>query len=109
MLRTWPLKLFFFCMTPASQGGETPIADVRKVFGHIDPEIRRRFIQKKWMYVRNYGTGFALDWQTAFQTTDRGSVEVYCRRNKIQFEWKDNNRLRTRQIREAVARHPRNR
>src|SRR6185436_5462029 len=27
----WPLKLFFFCVSPPTENGETPIADVRKV------------------------------------------------------------------------------
>jgi alpha-ketoglutarate-dependent taurine dioxygenase len=34
-------------------------------------------------------------------------VEQYCHENDIQWEWKDGNRLRTRQVRPAVARHPR--
>jgi alpha-ketoglutarate-dependent taurine dioxygenase len=103
----WPLKIIFFCQTPADQGGETPIADCRKVFQRIDPKIRERFTEKKWMYVRNFGNGFGLDWQTVFQTTDKAVVEEHCRRSGIEFEWKDINRLRTRAVRPAVAIHPR--
>jgi len=101
-----PLKLYFCCLLPAQQGGETPLADTRKVFTRIDPGIRDRFIEKKWMYVRNFGDGFGLDWQTVFQTTDPTVVEEYCKRGRIEYEWKDRNRLRTRQVRPAVARHP---
>jgi hypothetical protein len=61
------------------------------------------------MYVRNFGDGFGLSWQNAFQTTRRAVVEQYCRNNDIDFEWKANNRLRTRQVRRAVALHPRTR
>lgn len=104
--QTWPLKIFFFCVISPHQGGETPIADCRNVFRRIDPRIRERFIQKKVMYVRNFGEGFGLPWQTVFQTTDRAAVEAYCHSAGIEFEWKAGNRLRTRQIRPAVARHP---
>lgn len=100
------LKLFFFCVTPAQQGGDTPLADCRRVLQRIAPEIRERFIQKKWMYVRNFGDGFGLSWPAVFQTTDRSEVEAYCRRNAIEVEWKEGNRLRTRQVRPAIATHP---
>ena len=36
-------------------GGETPIADSRKVFARIDTAIRDCFSQKNVRYVRNYG------------------------------------------------------
>ncbi|MGI2902886.1 TauD/TfdA family dioxygenase [Tolypothrix sp. VBCCA 56010] len=103
---TWPLKIFFYCMTPAIQGGETPIADTRKLYQRIDSKIRDRFIEKKVMYVRNFGDGFGLPWQTVFQTINPAEVETFCRHNGIEFEWKEGNRLRTRQIRQAIATHP---
>lgn len=107
---TWPLKIFFYCVTPAIEGGETPIADTRKLYQRIDSKIRDRFIEKGVMYVRNFGDGFGLPWQTVFQTTNPGEVETFCRHNGIEFEWKEGNasglRLRTRQIRQAVTTHP---
>ncbi|MGB8509397.1 MAG: TauD/TfdA family dioxygenase [Pyrinomonadaceae bacterium] len=104
---TWPLKIYFFCLLASPQGGETPIADTRKIFSRISPEARQGLIDKKIMYQRNFNQGFGLTWQAVFQTTDRAVVEQYCRRNSIEFEWKDGDRLRTYQIRPAVARHPR--
>ena len=104
--RRWPMKIAFFCAQPAEQGGETPIADSRGVFLRIDPKIRDRFIRKKVMYVRNYGDGMDLPWQNVFQTTDRAEVEDYCRNAGIEFEWTGHNRLRTRQVCQAVATHP---
>jgi alpha-ketoglutarate-dependent taurine dioxygenase len=58
------------------------------------------------MYVRNFNDGFGLSWQAVFQTEDKAKVEEYCREFEIQVEWKEGNRLRTRQIRPAVAKHP---
>ncbi|MBW4630834.1 MAG: TauD/TfdA family dioxygenase [Iphinoe sp. HA4291-MV1] len=103
---TFPLKIFFFCMTPAQSGGETPIGSCRKVFERIHPDIRDRFIEKKVMYMRNFGDGFGLPWQTVFQTTDKTKVEEYCKSNGIEVEWKEGNRLRTRQVGPAVIKHP---
>jgi len=103
--KEWPLKIFFFCRQAPGQGGETPIADVRKVLARIPPEIRDRFAARQWMYVRNFGDGFGLDWQTVFQTTDRAAIEQHCKEKGIEVEWKDGNRLRTRAVRPALARH----
>lgn len=103
---TFPLKITFFCLTPAQQGGETPIVSCRKVFQRISPEVRERFREKKYMYVRNFGDRFGLSWQTAFQTASRDAVERYCRENDIHFEWKADNRLKTWQVREPVVKHP---
>lgn len=103
---TFNRKIFFYCMTAPETGGETPIADCRRVFQQIRPEVRERFIEKGWMYVRNYGDGFGLPWQDVFQTSDRQTVEEHCRKNNIQVEWKDGNRLRTRASFPAVLTHP---
>ena len=105
--QSWPMDIFFYCATPAREGGETPIADCRKVYEYISPEVRERFIERKWMYVRNFGDGFGLPWQTVFQTTDRHVVEEHCRENGIQVEWRSGNRLRISAIRNAVSTHPR--
>ncbi|HEX6291104.1 MAG TPA: TauD/TfdA family dioxygenase [Herpetosiphonaceae bacterium] len=103
---SWPMKIGFFAVTVAEQGGETPIADSRKVFAEIDPLIRERFARTGVMYVRNYGGGIDLPWQEVFQTSDKAEVEDYCRSAGIRFEWKDGDRLRTSQVCQAVAKHP---
>jgi len=102
----WPLKIWFGCILPAKQGGETPIADSRKVFRSIPPRIRERFVEKQVMYVRAYGKGPGLDWQTVFKTTDRAKVEKQCARSFMDFEWKADGTLTTSAVRPAVARHP---
>ncbi len=106
--KTWPLRIFFFCLTPAETQGATPIADVRKVYERIDPQIRQRFIEKQVMYVRNFGAsaGLSLTWQNVFQTEDKAEVEAYCRKAGIDFEWRDGDRLRTRSVGPLALRHP---
>jgi alpha-ketoglutarate-dependent taurine dioxygenase len=102
-----PLTLFFCCLQPAERGGETPLADCRRVLRRIAPEVVEKFKRKKWMYVRNFGDGLGLPWQTVFQTDDRAAVEAHCSERGIEVEWKEGGRLRTRAVREAIARHPR--
>lgn len=104
---TFPHKIFFFCVTASPVGGGTPIADCRRVLARIPAEVRERFERLGYLYVRNFGDGLGLSWKEAFQTDSRGEVEEYCRAHRIDFEWKDGERLRTRQLRQVVARHPR--
>ncbi|MGA9772073.1 MAG: TauD/TfdA family dioxygenase [Blastocatellia bacterium] len=104
---TFPLRLYFYCATPAQSGGETPLADTRRILTRIDPSVKAAFANKHWMYVRNFGDGFGLPWQTVFQTTEKRIVEEYCRKSGIEYEWKEGERLRTRQVRSATTMHPR--
>lgn len=108
--RTWPLKIAFFCIKKAEQGGETPIVDSRKVFSRINAKIKEKFLQKGVMYVRNYGVGLDLSWQDVFNTNNKLDVETYCHQAGIELEWRDTETsgfsLRTRQVCQAVAQHP---
>lgn len=102
----FPLQIFLYCEIPATTGGETPIGSTRELLKRIDPDVRAAFRRKKILYVRNYGEGFGLPWQTVFQTTERAAVEEYCRSVGIEPEWKSGDRLRTRQVGPALMRHP---
>lgn len=103
---TWPLKIWFFCSRPALEGGETPIADSRRIYHRIDPGIRMQFEGKGVLYIRNYGDGLDLAWEDVFQTTDRSAVDRFCQEAGIEAEWKPGNRLRTQQRCQGIARHP---
>lgn len=103
---SWPMKIAFYCVKAAEEGGETPIADSRNVFERLDPTLKKMFMQKQLVYVRNYGEGVDLQWENVFQTDKRSQVEAYCRQAGIEFEWGARNHLRTRQVCQAVATHP---
>ena len=104
--RQWPMILGFFCMETADEGGETPIADSRKVYRRIDSSIRDRFTRKKVCYVRNYDDALDLAWQNVFQTGDREDVEQFCLKAGIAFQWKNDKWLSTSEVCQAVAEHP---
>ena len=72
----------------------------------LDPKLRERFEQKQLMYVRNYTEGLDVSWQEFFRTNDKKEVENYCRQADIHFEWREDNNLKTRKLRAAIAKHP---
>lgn len=102
----FPLSIYFACVCPAVTGGETPIADTRRIYQRIDPQVRETFGRRGYVYIRNFGDGFGLPWQTAFGTDERAVVEGYCAAHAIAVEWKAGDRLRTRQERRLFATHP---
>jgi hypothetical protein len=102
-LHRWPLKIWFFCLQAAQQGGETPIVDCRKVYELLNPKLRERFAKRKLMYVRNYTKGLDVSWQEFFRTSDKAAVENYCRQASIAFGWTRGDGLRTRQVCHAVV------
>lgn len=102
----WPRKIFFFCHVPPGKGGETPIADTRRVYDRIPAGVRHRFEETGVMYVRNFRPGVGLAWQTVFQSADRERVEAYCRDAGLETEWRDGDALRVRSVRPAAVRHP---
>ena len=105
-LHCWPLKICFFCVQPAQEGGETPIVDCRKIYQMLDPKLRSHFEEKQLMYVRNYTEDLDVSWQEFFHTDDRKVVEESCQKAKTELEWKDGNNLRTRKIAQAITKHP---
>jgi alpha-ketoglutarate-dependent taurine dioxygenase len=105
-MHRWPMLIWFYCVKAAAAGGETPIVDCRKVYNALDSTILDRFERHGLMYVRNFTDGLDVSWQKFFQTSDRAQVEDYCRRASLDFEWKDDNGLRIRQLSPAVVKHP---
>jgi hypothetical protein len=102
----WPMRISFYCVKAAKQGGESPIVDCRRMYQAIDPVVRDRFERLGLMYVRNFVDGLDVSWQQFFQTGDRAKVEDYCRKGSFEFEWTRNNGLRTRLRCPAVVTHP---
>lgn len=104
--RSWPMKLAFCALQVAEKGGETPLADCRKVYETMPADIRECFVRKGLMYVRNYGTSLDIPWQEVFQTSSKVVVEDYCRKARMEFEWIGPDQIRTRQRAKAVEGHP---
>ncbi len=105
-MHQWPMLIWFYCVTAASAGGESPILDCRKIYQLLEPSIRDVFESKGLLYVRNFTPGLDVSWQDFFHTNDRAVVEQYCRQAGINYEWKGEQGLRTSQVGPAVVWHP---
>jgi alpha-ketoglutarate-dependent taurine dioxygenase len=103
---SFPLKLFFYCAEAPSMGGQTPLADTRKVYQRIPPRIRERFTENGVRYVRNLSGNVGLPWQEVFQTEDRSEVMAYCARRGITTEWKPSGGLRLSSVLPPIVIHP---
>lgn len=101
----WAMRIGFLCTMPATTGGATPICDSRKVLQDIPDAVRARFERDGVLYVRNY-SDIDIPWTEVFQTSDRADVEAFCEANGLAWEW-HGERLRTRQVNQATAVHPR--
>ncbi|GAA0555720.1 hypothetical protein GCM10009415_42140 [Chitinophaga japonensis] len=103
---TWPQYILFFCMEAAEQGGETPIADARKMLEVLSPETVRKFREKGVRYIRNLKRGMGLSWQDVYQTNDPGAVERHCNDNNIDYTWINADHLSISWERPAIRLHP---
>lgn len=106
----FPGTIYFSCRTAASKGGCTPLADVRKVYQRIPEDIRNKFIEKHYMYVRNFMKHMYVNWEWAFQSKDKKEVEDYCREHDMSCAWSSDNgeiELTTKQLRPVAFVHPR--
>jgi alpha-ketoglutarate-dependent taurine dioxygenase len=104
--RAWPLKLIFGCLQAAAEGGATPLARSADVTRRIGRELVEEFRRRRVMYVRNYGDGVDVTWETTFQTSSPADVDAYCAAHAITCEWLPGERLRTTQVCHGVATHP---
>ena len=105
-VQSWPMKICFFCETPATKGGETIIADMRRIYNRIPKNIITEFEQRKWKLTRNYNPNFSLSWQKSFGLTTKEEVEAYCKQAGLEFTWKEGDVLQTSCVRDAIHTHP---
>lgn len=101
-----PGLLMFACLTAAMRGGATPLADAAAVLDALPARLVERFERVGWLLIRNYNEDIGATIADAFGVDERGAVERYCRSHAIEFEWRTDGTLRTRQRRPAVVRHP---
>jgi amino acid adenylation domain-containing protein len=101
----WPKQIAFCCINAPVEGGETPIADSRKVYQQLSAGLKEK-AQNGICYERNLVDGVGLSWREVYQTDSRDEAEAYCKKNNISFEWVDEKQLRISWKRPAVINHP---
>ena len=103
----WPALIFFFCKTPAQEGGETPVVDCRSILKKLNTDLVSEFEKYGVTYTRylNGAKGAGKSWMDTFETSDKTVVEDYCRDNDITFNW-DGDYLSLSQTGAGIAIHP---
>jgi alpha-ketoglutarate-dependent taurine dioxygenase len=114
-----PGLICFCCMTPSAEGGETPIADGRKLLQRLRPETRASFEGRKLRYTFTYpppgkanessqtNVANMKPWDEAFATRDRDVAQEHCERAGLSCRWNRDGSLTTFSVRDAFSLHPR--
>lgn len=103
-----PAIIGFFCSVPAATGGQTPLADSRRVTARLPAELKERFATRGLCYVNNLPDrfGFGKSWQAQFGSEDRARVEAILRESGYEWQWKADGGLRTLLRCDALLPHP---
>lgn len=102
---SWPARLFFSCISPSAEGGETPLVDSRLVYRRLSRSVREAFEQRGVRYVRNYVQGFGLTYEKTLNVMGREEAETFCQSNFMDYLWRDDI-LCTSAARPATIEHP---
>ncbi|HEX9954446.1 MAG TPA: TauD/TfdA family dioxygenase [Allosphingosinicella sp.] len=102
-----PRRLFFFCLVAPEQGGETTLADSRRILAALDPALVDEFRSRRLTYIRNLSPipGSGYGWPDAFETGDPAEAETRARTLGAAVEWREHDVMRVSQTLPATRRH----
>jgi hypothetical protein len=75
-----PQILWFHCVRPANEAGQTTVADGATIYQALAADTRAFFETQRIRYICRFPVG---RWQNLFKTTDLDVVADYCRRNDL--------------------------
>ena len=97
-----PKQLFFSALkAPKTVGGETALADFRKVYQDIPEKLRQKLVNKKLRYTRTHhkvgetnthDVAAMLSWPEMFGTTDKDEVEQVSKMTDMPVRWEGANK-----------------
>jgi hypothetical protein len=96
--------IMFWCDQPAATGGETPLADSRKVLDRLPAAIRDRFTALGVRYVRHVRGLRQIE--RVFGTARRAGIADYCARHDYAVTFDGAERIRTERAAPAIVDHP---
>jgi len=117
-LKHYPKHIYFYCETEPLFQGETVIADARKIYNALDPDVVARFQEKNILYISHYYqksrfmefiNSFARShksWMDVFETDSKQEVEQFCQSNEIEWKWLQGNWIELKHVRPATTHHP---
>lgn len=102
--KSHPGTLFFYCMNPPSEGGETPIVLSNLVYERVKrqfPEFVRELDEKGVRYVRilpeedDPSSAIGRGWKSTFAVKTKSEAERVGHGMGMELEWLDGNLLKT--------------
>lgn len=77
-----PVVIWFYCVEPAVEGGETSVVDGAALYAELEESTKRLFAEKRLLYIRHYEEA---DWKKRFQTEDLDVVRAFCEEQGQRF------------------------
>ena len=114
----YPRYITFYCDTPPSVLGETPIAHQAEIQQNLPSSLRDTIMNDDVVYVRRYLSrefnrakvarlrSMFVPWQDSFKTENKAQVEAHCRDIKATFDWGVEDTLTVRTVLPASRIHP---
>lgn len=94
-----PLLLWFYCVTPPAEAGQTTVGDGVQVYRRLSPEWKDLLAEKRLMYLRAYPDGA---WQNIYQTDDIDAARAFCHDSGMTTEVDAEGTLHTTYLRTAT-------
>lgn len=117
-VKNFPHHLYFFCEAPPIEGGETLIADARRIYEELDSNVKQEFNEKGLTYIAKYfGKSKFMHWLhkkkksyqswiDVFETHNKEVVEVQCQADESDWRWFRQDWIEIKQTRPALLNHP---
>lgn len=117
-IKNFPKHIYFFCETAPVAGGETIIADARKISEALEYALREKFENQQLVYTSHYYYRSKImswvnrmqrahkSWTEVFETEDKNEVEQKCLANEFEWHWLKNDWIEIKQTRPAFMTHP---
>ena len=117
-IKNSPRHIYFFCEIAPVVGGSTIIADARRVFKALNPEVKQRFQSKGLTYISHYYHRSKVmewvnrlqrshkSWTEVFETKNKSEVEKKCIENEFAWKWLHQDWIEIKQTRPAITEHP---
>lgn len=102
-VETRPDLVWFYCATPAKEGGETTIHDAAQVYEALSEGSKTLLHSQRLRYIRNYPNGF---WQKIYQTDDLATVAGACQESGLSLTVNPDRSITTEYVRSAFVKSP---
>jgi len=97
-----PALLWFFCQSSPQTGGETTIADGRKIYAALNQSIQMFFQKNRIKYIRHLKED---QWGQVFGTSDLAEVQKMCHNNNSVLFVNCDRSLRVEYVCSALTEH----